>query len=141
MSLSKLTVRRLTKLADYLDSLPPKASNHFRMLHWFRHSGKDDHPFNANGITKRDLNFCGTSACAIGWAGTLPYFRRAGLKVEPSGRTTVNGNSGILASWEVLDPFFGLTRHQSAHLFGPYTRIKTPKQWAARCRKFLRDNA
>ena len=139
--MNKLTVRRLTKLAGYLDSLPPVASKHFRMLHWFKHKGKDDHPFSPSGICKKDLSYCGTSACAAGWAATIPQFKRAGLKVDATGDLTLNGTRGIWSSMELVEQFFGLTTRQTSHLFGPYTKIKTPKEWAKRCRKFLREHA
>jgi hypothetical protein len=37
MSLSKLAVRRLNKLIDFMDNLPPKEAKHFDMENWVTH--------------------------------------------------------------------------------------------------------
>lgn len=57
--------RRLLKLADKLDSLPPAR---FKYSSWVGDDWKG----------KPDLS-CGTTACAIGWGTTMPVLRRAGL--------------------------------------------------------------
>jgi hypothetical protein len=132
MALSKLTVRRLTKLADYMHSLPKEAENHFDMSHFFAHTG--DHPIPIEP-KKRHYFDCGSSACALGWAATMPYFRKLGLQIH-DGRLLVNGRF----SWEWPD-IFGLDSTDMGFLFSGFTHIRTPKQWAKRCRKFLRDNA
>ena len=64
--LSKLAVRRLTKLADYMDSLPLGASKHFDMGVYYEND-KDDFDYNAANVGKME---CGTRACAAGWAGS-----------------------------------------------------------------------
>ena len=130
MSLSKLAVRRLTTLADYMQALPKSANKHFDMGDWFSHYGEHEHGFQSGTpITRHDLTLCGTVACAIGWAATIPAFKRAGLIVDQQG--------GLLL-WP--GDFFDLNALEADHLFFAFI-IKTPKEWARRCRKFLRDNA
>src|SRR3954470_2535007 len=58
---------RLMILADFLDTLPNKR---FEYRHW---TGGD-------WGGKQDLS-CGTTACAMGWACTIPSFRKEGLKL------------------------------------------------------------
>jgi hypothetical protein len=56
--------RRLLKLAAKLESLPRKD---FDMGDW---------------VYRCDESSCGTAGCAMGWAGMIPEFRRAGLKAK-----------------------------------------------------------
>jgi hypothetical protein len=91
MALSKLAVRRLTKLADYMEGLPKKAYEHFYMGTFFHHSGS--HGTDANrgqALGEKHLLDCGTSACALGWAATVPDFKKAGLKLEYHGNGYAN---------------------------------------------------
>jgi hypothetical protein len=59
--------KRLLKLADFLDELPPKR---FDFTQWVDEDWKG----------KPDLS-CGTKACALGWATTIPSFRRLGMNL------------------------------------------------------------
>jgi hypothetical protein len=68
MALSKTHKRRLLKLATFLDELP---ENRFNYRHWV---DKD------TWKGKPDLS-CGTTACALGWATTIPEFRNLGLRL------------------------------------------------------------
>jgi len=61
----RINIDRLLKLAGFLDELPHK---NFTFNSWVG--------FGFNG--KLDLS-CGTTACALGWATTIPEFRGAGL--------------------------------------------------------------
>jgi len=143
--LSKLAVRRLTKLADYMDSLPPSARDHFDMGAWFTHSG--NHPLSVKTPAKEHFLDCGSTACALGWASTMPYFRRLGLGLvyeesddegyEGAGELFFDGHR---VQWDGMD-WLGLTQVQAEHLFAHNVPVNTPKQWAKLCRKFLRDNA
>jgi hypothetical protein len=56
---------RLLKLANFLDNLPPER---FRFNAWVGDGWE----------CKPDLS-CGTTACALGWATTIPEFAAAGL--------------------------------------------------------------
>lgn len=91
---------RLLKLADLLETVDP---SRFDMDRW--HSGSR---FNEN-----KLKFgCGTTACAGGWACTIPSFKRAGLYI--SGRRP-NYKGGL--GFEALEDFFGITSRQSRAIF------------------------
>lgn len=141
--LSKLAVRRLTKLADYMEKLPKAAEKHFSMQAWFRHDG--EHPFLKDGESPQKKHYfdCGTSACALGWAATMPYFRKAGLKIfygDAGGDISFRGCS-VFCDDTATSGLFELDEHQSRMLFGPSGNIRTPKQWAKLCRRFVRDNA
>lgn len=139
--LSALTVRRLTKLADHMAGLPRKAKFHFDMGTYFSHEGGSRlHPKakDGRGLTTEDLFDCGTSACALGFAAALPEFRRAGLAL------VINNQANICYKRYIRDEaamsFFHLTMKQTNYLFGPVSSVTTPKQWAIRCRSFLKRN-
>lgn len=62
---------RLLKLAAFLRTLPREKFNYERWV------GSD-------WQGKQDLS-CGTTGCALGWAATMPEFRRLGLELRLSG--------------------------------------------------------
>ena len=131
MTLSNLAVQRLTKAADYMQALPKSANKHFQMDSWFAHIGSDDHGFDDDRfITRHTMTLCGTVACAAGWLATMPALKRAGLKVDTGGALLTD-----------LEEFFDIDNWDRWALFINPQHIKTPKQWAQHCRKFLRDNA
>lgn len=106
--LSKLAIRRLTKLADYMAAMKTTKHRRFNMASFFF------------------VDECGTVACACGWAQTMPYFQRLGA--------TMDGD------WNPQQVFDG--DHWDALFSGRFARtIHTPKQWAAHCRKYIRENA
>lgn len=59
---------RLLKLAAFLEQLDPKRFNYRR---WVGDDWKG----------AQDLS-CGTTACALGWAATMPEFQELGLRLE-----------------------------------------------------------
>ena len=144
--LSKKAVRRLTKLIEYMESLPREAHEHFNMGMWFYHDGVD-HDHNISGdITRKHLNKCGTVACALGWAATVPEFRRAGLVMTsslgtPELRDMTTGMSGPWGAAAAAE-FFDIGLEQAIYLFGgrtgPRAGINTQKQWARFARRALR---
>jgi hypothetical protein len=80
----------------------------------------------------RYFNECGTPACALGEAATIPTLREAGLS---RGKHSVGGE----------DEVFGLTDHQDDRLFGFGTIVwqrsnVTPQEWAAEARKVLGEH-
>ncbi len=120
--LSKLAVKRLTKLADFMDALPPFKRKRFDMAYY----------------CQEKPGVCGTVMCAAGWATTIPEFRRAGLRMT-DGYNTVRD-----ASDRMPDHFFGCAEQNGyEQLFSGHLArtIKTPKQWAAHCRKFIEANS
>lgn len=60
--------RRLLKLADFLETIP---ETRFDLRTWVGDSWKG----------KQDLS-CGTTACALGWACTMPEFRKLGVRLK-----------------------------------------------------------
>ncbi len=134
--LSKLAVRRLTKLADFMDALPAKARKHFDMGTYFDHEGGHSVRSPYAALKKFD---CGTVACALGWACMVPEFRRGGLRFNRSGSPTFKGTWG--------ETFFTEGDEEAEFIYnGVFVDdlcefVRTPKQWAAHCRKFLKANA
>lgn len=122
--IDKTTARRLLKLCDHMESLPKGADKHFNMDTFIAHEGDHEHPLPKR---QRDLLTCGTTACALGWATTMPYFRKLGVKFD---------------SWGVVqgdDEVFTLTDDQWSALFERHNKDKTPRAWAKRVRKLLKQ--
>lgn len=122
--------KRLLKLADFLETVPRKR---FDMQTWVGDEWKG----------KEDLS-CGTSACAMGWATTIPSFRKLGLRLQ---RSYVWGHSPAYGSRYGLDAaqkFFEIDLQTATLLFAPAKEYKdgsiskiTPKQVAKRIRKVV----
>jgi hypothetical protein len=117
--------RRLRYLADKMAKLPKSAEEHFNMGYFFYHPFKHPHKFGKK-IRRKDLTYCGTTACAWGWAATMPYFNKLGAHIDRE-----NG----ISKWP--ERIFG---HEAEFLFYDFS-VETPKQWAATARKFLREQA
>jgi hypothetical protein len=105
---------QLEQLCVLLDSLPRERFNYsvFVGARW-------------KGMP--DLS-CGTTACAFGWATTMPSVKAMGIKMEKNGsglgchpRFSVNGvPSGAFAAACVA---FGLDGNESEYLFRPNARL------------------
>lgn len=102
---------RLLRLAAFLDTLPPER---FDYRTWV---GKD-------WQGKADLS-CGTTACALGWAMTLPD-----MGVPPA--TPITGATAVIAGWfdeegiRLCETFvasraFDITADEAEFLFYAYT--------------------
>lgn len=100
--------RRLLVLADFLDRLP---WHRFDLTSWVGCAWKG----------AQDLS-CGTTACALGWAATIPEFRDLGLRLRRNGEPGGNGFPTV----DGLDPYatasviFGLTLEEFDRLFIPF---------------------
>lgn len=87
-----------------------------------RHKGKfnmGDFGSHYDGHRPAERNYCGTSACALGWAALDKRFNAEGLKGTwifdgTTLRITCHGKSFIDAGKH----FFGLTDGEAANLFG-----------------------
>jgi len=118
--------RRLLKLAAFLRTVKP---SRFNYNHWVGDDWKGDPKLS-----------CGTSACALGWATTMPLFRRLGLYLTPGmqprlGRST----AGPFAAARVL---FRLRPADSYDLFLPSSDAEenaTPKQVAKKIEAFVKE--
>lgn len=111
-----MNLKRLNHLIRYMKKLSPEATEHFDMQLWINHPKalKDN-------FTRKNLMSCGTTACALGWAASLPSFKKAGLKLNAQARGYTN-----LAHAEV---FFGLNKREAMALFAMYN-VRSPAEWA-----------
>jgi hypothetical protein len=122
MEFTRLHADRLYRLADYLYVLETKK---FNFTSW------------VNGFFEEDKLECGTTACALGHAATMPEFRALGLRLFRYPDTKERGYVG-LASLELTVPMlgpecamgwteacgatkeiFGLTMEETSFLFVP----------------------
>lgn len=117
--------RRLLALATFLETKVPRKK--FNMQYW--------------GTTPHNEFSCGTTACALGWAGNMPSFKRAGLKTVPSawgGDVIFGSYRNFGAAMEFFDLDFG----ESQYLFDPMEydeNRRGPKTVAKRIRKLVKD--
>lgn len=111
---------RLIKLAEHLETKVP--ANRFDMGRW---------GMLALGATS--LVECDSAACALGWATTVPEFRKEGLKLA-SGMVFL----GNLTGYEAASALFGITESQASALFHGLNREhEEPKDVAERIRTFV----
>ena len=100
---------RLLKLADFLDALPPKR---FHYNHWVGDDWGGAADFS-----------CGTTACALGWATTMPEFRELGLRMGRCGCTpnckVPSVQLGNLSDLGAAQDLFGLENEEARFLFIP----------------------
>lgn len=154
--------RRLLKLAGFLDTLPPSALN---MNEWMT-IANDSNAMGLCSVTRltdnqssalirlrvnklhssRKPSECGFAACAIGWAGTIPSFKRAGFKMTHNLSRGLGFNFhptyGNEEGFDAVSAFFDITWDQSTMLFGvdsyrsgnprPSTVAKSIRQFVAK---------
>lgn len=119
-----MNIERLTKLAELLDTVPPER---FNMDYWGLASAYSN-------LKELNVAECGTSACALGWACSIPEFQAAGLHLhrngtsirydhfEPRFKTRSEAYPALEAIYEGFKAgakFFGITLEQSEWLFLP----------------------
>ena len=145
--------KRLEKLAEFLKTIPPKK---FDMEMWMD-TNLEMTEGTADGDVPVDANVCGTAGCAMGWATTIPSFRKAGLRlfrnrtffrdclVSACHVALVDKKTGrrtALEFWAAAD-FFGISVGKAAELFSPdhYTekQMKNPKFVSKRITNFLKQ--
>jgi len=126
MAISKQMKFRILKLCSFMEKLPRAANKHFNMrAFWNDESRGHDHPV---PTTVADiLHSCGTTACALGWAATMPYFKKRGLRFNKFGH--IVGLSAVVPAESL----------KWGALFGGSNEDKTPKQWARRARQLVRE--
>jgi hypothetical protein len=144
MTTIKTGLKRLTKLADYLQyEVKPKK---FDLNTWATIEGNIldsmDDQILSSVLTESVLNpKCGTTACAFGHAGTIKSFRRAGLKLIVDDFAEIvkyEDKEGFDAASE----FFGIDYESSLYLFDPGeydTDNATKKYVVSRIRKFVKN--
>jgi hypothetical protein len=114
---------RLTKLALFLLALPdPKAFNYGT---WFE--GTSDE---LKGAKCGDPNICGTTACALGWAPSIPSIRKAGLVLEimstdlgKVGDVVFKRNGKRYYGTAAGEQAFGLNPEEASFLFLPGQKL------------------
>lgn len=126
---------RLTILATFLATIPPER---FDLGTW---AGNDKIHWGG----EKDLS-CGTTACAMGWAATIPEFQALGLHLEiPAHGFAQNGFAQIRFGNEIAfaaaAEFMDLTPRETDYLFDPdyYDDGATPAEVIARINQFLLD--
>lgn len=134
--------KRLLKLADFLEAQVPRAR--FNIGRW---GDKTE-------CVVGGEHTCQTVACAGGWAGTIPAFRRAGFRLgfDEDGDGTVTFYPTLNRDVEYSGPhpsdgedachrFFGTSSHLNLfHPWGYEQGMKvTPKQVAKRFRQVVRQ--
>lgn len=130
--------KRILLLADFMEKLPGKRFD-FRTF--------------VGGDWKgaADLS-CGTAACALGWATTMPVFRRLGLRVTADRCIELQGEP--MNAPLTLPKFlriFDIDNETKFRLFFPGSSSflffpgdylpanATPKQWASHARKIVKE--
>ncbi len=139
-------IRRILKLADYVEVQHPTKFD-FSLVVGFDWKGA------------KDLS-CGTTACALGFATTMPFFRKLGIYLTgnpPYGYVAYSPPAGRdsygMEAWEKIakavfsipiQAFYALFQpvdeeddSWDAGVFGDYPKLHekaTPKQWAAHAR-------
>lgn len=143
----KLTIgqKRLLKLAKKLDTIPDVE---FNFAHWV---SQDHYSFSDFLVSQQERVLvnnrvvlsprCGFAGCAIGWAGSMPEFRRDGLFLDDKGLP------GYTVYWglEAISMFFDLDSRDTKYLFMPVGSGlgdgATPKQVAEHIRGFVKCQA
>ncbi len=107
----KIQRKRLTILANFLKR-SKRVKNHFSLWGWLKAEGGYRY-FPEGGLRPESFTSeCGSSACACGWAGTIPALRRRGLSTTSWG-PQYRGRS----SWLAVEQFFGLSNEDAEQLF------------------------
>lgn len=120
--------RRLLVLAEFLETKVPIEK------------------FNLDTWASGELDECGTTACACGWATTIPEFAAAGLTLSP---LTVFGRRGLRfdghASYTAASKFFETDGVDAYKLFSPEAYSSSDfgnaRKVAARIRTFVAEQA
>lgn len=105
-----MKVDRLLKLAKLLRSKEVK--DHFDMTIWGNHKFCET-------VAQGKENPCTASACAFGWACSIPEFRQAGLKMQLGMYIHPNICFRGKLDEEAAALFFGITYSKAIHLFMP----------------------
>lgn len=115
--MKKFHLNRLSKLATFLETVPKK---NFDISLFY------------------DQKECGTVACAAGWAGLMPCFRKRGFKINDNGYPKYKNDYGFRA----VEEFFGLGSSESRHLFSAtnynWENVK-PEVVSDRIKEFVKE--
>ena len=111
----KTRINRLSVLAAHLKNVSNKK---FNLGYWVGHEYNYERTSNVEIVKAVCDHSCGTTACALGHAASIPSFRRAGLKyfVEYDGADILYKNSHNFVAGE---HFFNISLEDSRYLFSP----------------------
>jgi len=109
-------MQRLRRLIEFMRGLPPEAAEHFDMRAYYRSPSGGDEGLDARG----------TTACALGWATTVPEFHACGLALRGHSPVMFEGYT----DFEAARKFFGIDGITADRLFGPDMPATTPAEWA-----------
>lgn len=164
-NLTPVAVKRLSTLCDFFEKMPKKLYDNFNMSHFFEHrSHGHDHKVIVDGIVNpKAMHVCGTSACALGWAASIPAFQKAGLAMNidvyretglnEKGKEVVRGvratdtnflvDGEKMGAVEAATKFFDIPSGIAEEIFGggPDGGADTPKEWAAGVRYLIQTDA
>ena len=129
MTTIKIGNARLLKLAAFLRTVPRKR-------------------FDYNVFVGDDWNgaqnlSCGTKACAMGWAATMPAFRRLGLYLDRNGQPIIDTPEHSLDVFGIARELFAVSLEDARWLFFPSDDEidATPKQVARKIERFVAKRA
>jgi hypothetical protein len=127
---------RLLKLADFLDTIP-KQKQVFDLNDW---ASKTEAVKSISSVEK--MKECGATACAFGWACSIPSFRKAGLKLVKDDYNQIYPIYKEREGFGAAQEFFGITYNEADTLFYPYTYEKqdrkSPKAVVKRIRQLVK---
>lgn len=155
---------RLLKLADYLEKLPRGA---IKMDAWLTDNKVGDNYTTLerlNGLAEvkkgrkvklkaapvEEVRGCGFAACAVGWACTIPEFRKAGLRLEAKQESKHDSFAmwpkyNGLKGFEAAAKFFGIEPETAEYLFDGdsfgWSAKPRPSSVARRLRKVVERRA
>jgi hypothetical protein len=117
---------RLLKLATFLDTVPAEK---FDLKDWRRSGGEVEEGNLSSDVTDEQLlGDCGTTACAFGWACTMPEFQALGLHYDGGTPCLVynTGQRGSLGhpryyAWDAIAELFDLGSVGRSFLFSGHT--------------------
>lgn len=125
---------RLSLLADFLETKVPEGRWHYAHIVGRGWQGKED------------LS-CGATACALGWAATIPELREAGMRLPMVTEGTFEGQVDTTKVFEFAETVFEISAEEAEYLFngGFSDHIKhmenvTAKEVASAIRDFMEND-
>lgn len=109
-------LKRIWRLADFLSFVVP--DERVCMQHW-----TSDIVGDGEYVSSRvgpSIHRCGTAACAVGWASTIPVFRRAGLRFDGESFAPSFPGDPVSHGWAWSTRFgdwLGITETEFGNLF------------------------
>ena len=125
-------VDRLLFLAAFLDTVN---EDKFDLGSW------RDSPYSSSITDSVLIHECRSTACAVGWACSLPEFQELGLKFEIHHPIYMDQYGVQIYGWDAVESFFDLEPLEAQHLFSDLTYLRMPKTSnavASRIREFVK---